>query len=155
MAVSLMPHLWYTTQAEEAAHFYAGIIPDSRVESVTALPAETPSGPPGTVKIVAMTLAGAPVLAISAGEFEPFTHAISLILACDTQAEIDRIWNGLATGGTPQQCGWLRDRYGLSWQVVPRRLGELIGGTDRASAARVATLMLTMGKIDLAAIEAA
>ena len=155
MAVTLLPQLWYAREVEEAARFYAGIIPDSRVDSVTALPAETPSGPPGTVKIVRMTLAGAPVVAFSAGGIEPFTHAISLTLSCDTQAEIDRIWDGLLEGGTPLQCGWLRDRYGLSWQIVPRRLAELIDGPDRERAGRAAAVMLAMVKLDLAAIEAA
>lgn len=150
-----MPQLWYAKEAEEAARFYAGIIPDSRVDAVTALPVETPSGPPGSVKIVRMTLAGAPMVAFSAGAFESFNHAISLTLSCDTQAEIDQIWDGLLEGGTAEQCGWLRDRYGLSWQIVPRRLAELVGGPDRERAARATTAMLGMVKLDLALIEAA
>lgn len=155
MAVTLVPHLWYAQEAEEAARFYAAIIPDSRVDSVTALPAETPSGPPGSVKIVRMTLAGAPIVVFSAGAFEPFTHAISLSLFCDTQEEIDRIWDGLLEGGTAEQCGWLRDRYGLCWQIVPRRLAELVDGPDRERAARATVAMLNMVKLDLAALEAA
>ncbi len=155
MAVSLSPCLWYAERAEEAARFYAGLIPDSRVDAVFTLPAETPSGPVGSVQIVEMTLAGAPVVAMTAKPLESFNHAISLVLTCDTQAEIDRLWEGLLAGGTAEACGWLRDRYGLSWQIMPRRLLELIGGPDRDRAARVAAAMLGMVKLDLAALEAA
>ena len=155
MAVSFGPCLWYAEEAEAAARFYAGLIPDSRVEAVYALPVETPSGPPGSVQVVEMTLAGRRVLAMAAKPMDRFNHAISLTLACDTQAELDRIWDGLLEGGTAEACGWLRDRYGVSWQVMPRRLLELIGGPDRERAARVAAAMLGMVKLDLAALEAA
>ena len=116
-----MPHLWYTTQAEEAARFYAEIILGSHVDTVTVLPAETPAEPPGSVTIVAMMLAGAPVLAISAGDSSRSGTRSRWSSPCDTQAEIDRIWDRLVVGGTPQQCGWLRDGYGLCWQIVPGR----------------------------------
>ena len=155
MAVSITPHLWYAEKAEEAARFYASIIPDSRVDRVTTMPVETPAGPPGSVTVVELTLAGAPFIAMSAGPLDPFNHAVSFVLGCDTQEEIDRLWDALLDGGTPEQCGWLRDRYGVCWQVVPRRLGELMAGPDRARAARVATAMLGMVKLDLAALEAA
>ena len=155
MAVSLSPFLWYAEHAEEAARFYAGLIPDSWVEAVYTLPAETPSGPPGAVQVVEMTLAGTRVLAMTAKPLDAFNHAISLALTCDTQAELDRLWDGLLAGGTAEACGWLRDRYGLSWQIMPRRLLELIAGPDRERAARVAAAMLGMVKLDLAALEAA
>ena len=156
MAVSLRPFLWYAEKAEEAARFYAGLIPDSQVDKIWALPAETPSGPEGSVQVVEMTLAGRPVVAMTAKPMDSFNHAISLILTCDTQAELDRLWDGLLQGGgTAEACGWLRDRYGLSWQITPRRLLELIAGPDRERAARVAQAMLGMVKLDLAAIEAA
>jgi predicted 3-demethylubiquinone-9 3-methyltransferase (glyoxalase superfamily) len=92
---------------------------------------------------------------MSAGPLDPFNHAVSFVLACDTQDDIDRLWDALLEGGTPERCGWLRDRYGLCWQVVPRRLGDLMAAPDQARAARVATVMLGMVKLDLAALEAA
>ncbi|MRX49742.1 VOC family protein [Paracoccus sp. S-4012] len=154
MTVRLFPHLWYTEKAEEAARFYASVIPGSSVESVTTLAAETPSGPPGSVTVVEFTLAGQRMQAIAAGPLDPFNHAISLVLECDTQEEIDRLWDALLDGGTPEQCGWLRDRYGLAWQIVPKRLGELMAG-DRARARRVTEAMLKMVKFDIAGLEAA
>lgn len=151
----ITPCLWYTDKAEEAASFYAGLFPDSRVDSVTALPVESPSGPPGSVKVVAFTLAGHAFMAMTAGPFEPFNHAISLMVHCDDQAEVDRLWNALSEGGSIEQCGWLKDRYGVSWQIVPRRLGELMQDRDIARVKRVAEAMMKMVKIDVAALEAA
>ena len=119
------------------------------------MPVDSPPGPPGSVTVVELTLAGAPFIAMSAGPLDPFNHAVSFVLGCDSQEEIDRLWGALLDGGTAEQCGWLRDRYGLCWQVVPRRLGELMAGSDRARAARVATAMLGMVKLDLGALEAA
>ena len=155
MSIRLMPFFWYSTQAEEAAHFYASIIPDSRVDSVTTMPADSPSGPAGTVKVVEFTLAGQPVMAMSAGPMDPFNHAISIMLECDTQDEIDRLWDGLLEGGTTEACGWLRDRYGLSWQIVPKLLGEMMSEPDAAKAKRVSDAMMKMVKIDIAALEKA
>ena len=155
MAVSITPHLWYAEKALEAARFYASIIPDSRVDRVTTMPVDSPAGPPGSVTVVELTLAGAPFIAMSAGPLDPFNHAVSFVLGCDNQEEINRLWDALLDGGTAEQCGWLRDRYGVCWQVVPRRLGELMAGPDRARAARVATAMLGMVKLDLGALEAA
>ena len=150
MAVSITPHLWYAEKALEAARFYASIIPDSRVDRVTTMPVDSPAGPPGSVTVVELTLAGAPFIAMSAGPLDPFNHAVSFVLGCDTQEEVDRLWDALLDGGAAEQCGWLRDRYGVCWQVVPKRLGELMAGPDRARAARVATAMLGMVKLDLA-----
>lgn len=156
MSVTFAPHLWYTADAEEAAHFYASVIPRSSVDRVTYLPVETPSGPAGSVAVVEFTLAGAPVMAISAGLHDPFNDAISLMLLCDTQAEIDAMWDGLLEGGgAPVQCGWLKDRYGVSWQIAPRALGEMMADADRMKAARVASAMMRMVKFDIAALEAA
>ncbi|MBX6333405.1 MAG: VOC family protein [Gemmatimonadaceae bacterium] len=152
----ITPFLWYATEAEEAARFYASIFPDSRVTRVTTLPSESPSGPPGSVKVVSFELFGQPFTAMSAGPLDPFNHAISLLVTCEDQAEIDRYWDGLlAGGGTPEQCGWLRDRYGLCWQIVPARLGELMSDPDRVRAKRVSDAMLKMVKFDIAALEAA
>lgn len=156
MSVSFVPNLWYSQHAEDAARFYVSVVPRSSIERVTALPAKTPSGPAGSVSVVEFTLAGAPVMAISAGPHHPFNDAISLMLRCDTQGEIDALWNGLLEdGGTTVQCGWLRDRYGVSWQITPRCLAEMIADPDRGRAARVTNAMLAMVKFDIAALQAA
>jgi predicted 3-demethylubiquinone-9 3-methyltransferase (glyoxalase superfamily) len=151
----ITPHLWYAREAEEAARFYAGIFPDSRVERVTALPVASPSGPPGSVKIVEFALFGQPFMAISAGPLDAFNHAVSFVVNCDTQDEVDRYWNALLDGGRAEQCGWLKDKFGLSWQIVPKRLGELMTDPDRAKAARAAEAMMKMVKLDIAGLEAA
>ena len=152
---TITPHLWYSKEAEEAANFYASIFPDSRVDRVTALPSDSPSGPAGSVKVVEFTLLGQPFMAISAGPLDPFNHSISFMVNCDTQAEIDRYWDALLQGGSPEQCGWLRDRYGLSWQIVPTVLGELMADPDREKAKRVSEAMLKMVKFDIAELERA
>jgi predicted 3-demethylubiquinone-9 3-methyltransferase (glyoxalase superfamily) len=152
----ITPFLWYASEAEEAAHFYASIFPNSRVTRVTTLPSESPSGPPGSVKVVEFELFGQQFTAMSAGQLDPFNHAISLVVTCEDQAEIDRYWNGLlAGGGTPEACGWLRDRYGLSWQITPAVMGEMMADPDRERARRATDAMLKMVKFDLAALEAA
>jgi len=151
----IIPSLWYNTQAEEAAKFYASILPNSKVDSVTSLPAESPSGPAGSVKIVEFTLLGQPFFAMSAGPLDDFNHSISFQVECESQAEIDRLWDALGAGGTIEQCGWLRDRYGLCWQIVPKVLGEMMKDTDRARAKRVAEAMLKMVKLDIAGLQRA
>jgi predicted 3-demethylubiquinone-9 3-methyltransferase (glyoxalase superfamily) len=153
--LKIVPHLWYAREAAEAAHFYAAIFPDSRVGAVTSLPADSPSGPAGSVEVVEFTLAGQPFMAISAGPLDAFNHAISFVVECDDQAELDRYWAALGAGGTIEACGWLRDRYGLSWQIVPRALGEMMKAPDRAAARRAAEAMLRMKKLDIAALERA
>lgn len=152
----IVPHLWYTSEAEEAARFYAAIFPDSRVDSVTELPADSPSGPAGSVKLVEFTLAGQPFMAISAGPLDPFNHAISFMVECDDQAEIDRYWEALlAGGGQPQACGWLIDRFGVRWQIVPSAMDALMRTGDPARAKRVTDAMLQMVKFDLDALRRA
>jgi predicted 3-demethylubiquinone-9 3-methyltransferase (glyoxalase superfamily) len=152
----ITPFLWYSKEAEEAAAFYASVFPNSRVTRVTALPSESPSGPPGSVKVVEFELFGQAFTAMSAGPLDPFNHAVSFVVSCDDQGELDRYWNALlGHGGRAEQCGWLKDRYGLSWQIVPRAMGELTGGTDPAGAKRAADAMMKMVKIDIAALEAA
>ena len=151
----ITPFLWYSQEAEEAARFYASIFPDSRVVRVTALPSESPSGPPDSVKVVEFVLFGQAFVAMSAGPLDPFNHAISFVVNCDNQAELDRYWNALLEGGSPEQCGWLKDRYGLSWQIVPSALGKMMGDADRAKAKRASDAMLKMVKIDIAALESA
>ncbi|HEX7272065.1 MAG TPA: VOC family protein [Casimicrobiaceae bacterium] len=151
----ITPFLWYSKEAEEAAAFYVSIFPDSRVARVTAFPSESPSGPPGSVKVVEFVLFGQPFVAMSAGPLDQFNHAVSFVVNCDDQAELDRYWNALLAGGTAEQCGWLKDRYGLSWQIVPRVLGEMMSSTDRARAKRASDAMMKMVKIDIAALKAA
>jgi predicted 3-demethylubiquinone-9 3-methyltransferase (glyoxalase superfamily) len=152
----IFTHLWYATEAEEAARFYASIFPDSRVERVTPLRSETPSGPPGSVKVVDFTLLGRRFQAISAGPHHEFNDAISIVVLCDDQAELDRYWNALLEGGgKPQACGWLIDRFGLRWQIVPARLDEMMSDQDPARSKRVTDAMLQMVKLDIAALEKA
>ena len=152
----IFPHLWYAKGAEEAAKFYASIFPNSRVDRVTSLPAESPSGPAGSVKVVDFTLFGQHFQAMTAGPHHDFNDAISIVVLCDDQAELDRYWNALlAGGGKPQACGWLMDRFGLRWQIVPQRLGEMISDGDATRAKRVAEAMLKMVKLDIASLEKA
>ena len=143
------PCLWYAEKAEEAARFYVSLIPDSRIDSVTPLPADSPSGPAGSVQVVGFTLAGRPYMAMSAGPLDPFNHAVSFMIECDDQAEVDRLWDALSEGGTVERCGWLKDRYGVSWQIVPKALGQMMKDKDRTKARRVAEAMLKMVKLDV------
>jgi len=151
----ITPFLWYSKEAEQAAAFYASIFPDSRVTRVTALPSESPSGPPGSVKIVEFVLCGQSFTAMTAGPLDPFNHAVSFVVNCDDQAEVDRYWNALLGGGSAEQCGWLKDRFGFSWQIVPTVLFEMMASTDRAKAKRASDAMMKMVKIDIAALRAA
>lgn len=138
----------------EAAQFYASVFPDSSVDRVSQIPSDSPSGPAGTVDVVEFTLFGQAFMAISAGPLDDFNHRVSFIVKCDSQDEVDRYWNALVEGGTPEACGWLRDRYGLSWQITPTVLGEMMNDPDPARAKRVSDAVLTMVKIDLAALQA-
>jgi predicted 3-demethylubiquinone-9 3-methyltransferase (glyoxalase superfamily) len=149
-------HLWYAKEAEEAARFYTSIFPDSRVDRVTPLMSESPSGPPGSVKVVDFTLFGQPFQAMSAGPHHEFNDAISIVVSCDDQAELDRYWDALlAGGGKPQACGWLIDKFGLRWQIVPAILDELMRDKDAARSKRVTDAMLKMVKLDIAALQKA
>ena len=148
-------HLWFERDMEAAVRFYTSLIPGSSMGWISAVPADNPSGPAGSVKIAAFTLGDQRYMAIEAGPLDPFNHAFSIIVECDDQAEIDRLWDALKEGGSIEHCGWLRDRWGLSWQVTPRRLGELMGDPDRAKAKRVTEAMLKMVKFDIAGLEAA
>ena len=142
--------------AEEAARFYASIFPDSRVERVTAMQSESPSGPPGSVKVVDFTLLGQRFQAMSAGRHHEFNDAISIVVACDDQAELDRYWNALIeNGGQAQACGWLTDRYGLRWQIVPATLDDMMADPDPKRSRRVTDAMLKMIKLDIATLEQA
>ena len=152
----IVPSLWYAKEAEEAARFYTSIFPESRIESVTALAAESPSGPPGSVKVVRFTLFGQDFMAMSAGPHHDFNDALSFSVMCTTQAEIDRYWNAIKeNGGTPTACGWINDKYGVRWQITAKQLGEWIGDKDQAKAKRVAEEMMKQVKLDIAKLEAA
>jgi predicted 3-demethylubiquinone-9 3-methyltransferase (glyoxalase superfamily) len=151
----IIPFLWYSAEAEQAAAYYASVFPDSRVLRVTALPSESPSGSAGSVKIVEFELFGQAFTAMSAGPFDAFNHAVSFVVNCDDQTEIDRYWNALLDGGAAEQCGWLKDRFGLSWQIVPSVLAKMIADPDRVKSARAAGAMMKMVKLDIAALEAA
>ena len=155
MKAKIYTHLWYAKDADQAAQFYASIFPDSKVERVWALPLESPSGPPGSVKIVDFVLFGQRFQAMTAGPHHDFNDAISLVVECADQAELDRYWNALLAGGKAQACGWLIDKYGLRWQIVPAALDRLMKDGDEASAKRVGEAILKMVKLDLAALEAA
>ena len=152
----IVPNLWYASEAEEAARFYASVFPDSRVERVSALQADSPSGPAGSVSVVEFTLFGQAFIAFNAGPHDAFNDAVSLMVKCDSQAEIDRYWNAiLENGGKPQACGWIIDRYGLRWQIVPTALGGMMADPDAAKASRAAAEMLKQVKFDIAKLEAA
>lgn len=152
----IVPHLWYTKDAKEAAELYASIFPDSRVDRVVTLPAESPSGPAGSVYVVEFTLFGQPFMSIAAGPHHDFNDAISFVINCDTQAELDKYWNAiLENGGKPQACGWIIDRYGVRWQIQPTALGEWMADKDQAKAKRVSEEMLKQVKFDIAKLQAA
>lgn len=142
-------------QAEEAANFYVTLLPDSRIDRVFRSPVDTPSGKAGTVLTVEFTLAGAQYLALNYGPDAAFNESVSFMIYCDTQDEVDRLWSKLADGGREIACGWLRDRWGLTWQITPRRLIELINDPDRSRAKRAMEAMMQMVKIDIATIERA
>jgi predicted 3-demethylubiquinone-9 3-methyltransferase (glyoxalase superfamily) len=149
------PFLAFDGQAEEAARFYVSLLPDSRIERVTRSPIDTPGGPAGTVLIVEFTLAGNQFVAMNAPDFS-FTEAVSFMIACADQAETDRLWTALtANGGAGVACGWLKDRWGVSWQITPTRLLELVKDPDPARARRAMEAMIKMVKIDIAKIEQA
>jgi predicted 3-demethylubiquinone-9 3-methyltransferase (glyoxalase superfamily) len=151
----ISPCLWFDGEAEEAARFYVSLLPDSRIDKVQRNVMDSPGGKAGTVLIVAFTLAGQSYLALNGGTRFEYTHAISFAIDCADQAEVDRLWEALAEGGSVEQCGWLKDRYGVSWQIVPRVLPQLLGDPDPAKAQRVMQAMLKMVKIDIAGLKAA
>jgi predicted 3-demethylubiquinone-9 3-methyltransferase (glyoxalase superfamily) len=119
------------------------------------MPSESPSGPPGSVKVVEFLLFGQTFVAMSAGQMDPFNHAVSFVVNCETQAEIDKYWNALLEGGSPEACGWLKDRYGVSWQITPTVMAEMMGDKDIAKAKRATDAMLKMVKFDIATLKAA
>ncbi|ADO68160.1 VOC family protein [Stigmatella aurantiaca] len=152
----ITPCLWFNGQAEEAANFYVSLLPHSRVDRVVRSPADNPSTRAGDVLTVEFTLAGQPYIGLNGGPQFPFTEAVSFSIDCEDQAEVDRLWEVLVQGGGSHgPCGWLKDRYGLSWQIVPRALTKMLRDADREAAGRAMQAMMKMGKIDIAGIERA
>jgi predicted 3-demethylubiquinone-9 3-methyltransferase (glyoxalase superfamily) len=150
----ITPFLWFDGQAEEAANFYVSIFPNSKVSS-TSRYGEAGPGPKGSVMTIAFNLDGLSFTALNGGPMFKFTEAISLVVHCETQAEVDHYWDKLSAGGQQVQCGWLKDRYGLSWQIVPDALIELVQDKDPAKSQRVMAAMMQMKKIDIAGLKAA
>lgn len=151
---AITPTLWFDGNAEDAAAFYVGIFPDSRIDAVIRSPADNPSTAKGEVVVVEFTLDGRPFAGINGGPQFPFTEAVSFEIECVDQDEVDRYWALLtADGGSPGRCGWCKDRFGLSWQVTPVRLHEMFASPDREAAERATKAMLGMDKIDVAFLE--
>ncbi|MEM9404186.1 MAG: VOC family protein [Pseudomonadota bacterium] len=152
----ITPNLWFDGDAEAAASFYVSLFPDSRIDHVVRSPADNPSTDKGEVVVVEFTLAGRPYVGINGGPQYAFTEAVSFAIECEDQAELDRYWDQLTSnGGSVTQCGWCKDRFGLSWQVTPKRLRELLASPDSAAAERAMQAMLGMEKIDIEALERA
>jgi len=151
----IVPFLWFDNQAEEAANFYASIFDNSKILEISRY-GEAGPGSAGTAMVVNFQLAGQEFSALNGGPQFKFTEAISLVVNCESQAEVDYFWEKLtADGGEESQCGWLKDKYGLSWQIVPTALGSIIGGPDPAGAQRAVQAMLAMRKLDIARLQEA
>ncbi|MCC4294444.1 VOC family protein [Brevundimonas aurantiaca] len=156
MADKIVPCLWFDGEAEAATAFYVSLLPDSRITAVNRSPVDTPSGPAGSVLTVQFVLAGREYLALNGGPNFRFTEAVSFMVMTEDQAETDRLWDALtADGGRENACGWLKDRWGLSWQITPRRLVELTTDPDPARAKAAMQAMMDMIKIDVAALDRA
>ena len=151
----ITPCLWFDGNAEEAANFYASILPDSRVDAVQRAPGDYPSGKEGDALVVEFTLAGQKFTGLNGGPNFKFNEAVSFQIDCKDQAECDRYTNALSAVPESEQCGWVKDRFGLSWQIVPARLTQLLADPDRDRARRAFEAMMTMKRIDIAAIERA
>jgi len=152
----ISPFLWFDDQAMEAAEFYVSVFPDSEILGVTHVQVQAPSGPPpGGVQTVRFRLSGEEFTALNGGPLFEFTEAVSFVANCATQAEADDIWNKLTAEGQPVQCGWLKDKFGLSWQVVPEGLYALLGSPDTAASQRATAAMLGQIKLDLDEIQRA
>jgi predicted 3-demethylubiquinone-9 3-methyltransferase (glyoxalase superfamily) len=150
----ITPFLWFDTEAEQAAELYTSVFPDSSIDEVSRY-GEAGPGEPGTAMSVNFRLDGSPFIALNGGPMFTFTEAISFVITCKTQEEVDHYWESLSAGGEKGQCGWLKDRFGLSWQVVPTALGELLSAAEGEQAMRVTQAMLQMTKLEIAGLQAA
>ena len=155
MIQKVTPFLWFDGEAEHAARLYVSLLPDSRIEKVTRSPVDTPSGQAGMALTVEFTLAGRQFIGLNGGPQYRFTEAFSLQIVCEDQGEVDRLWSALSDGGSEGRCGWLKDRWGMSWQVVPRRLHELLGDGNPDRARRAMQAMLRMSKLSIAELDRA
>ena len=152
----LTPCLWFDGNAEEAARFWCGLLPDSRITTMSRAPTDNPSTPEGAVLTVEFELMGRPFVGLNGGPQFSFSEAVSLMVPCETQAEVDRLWAALlADGGRESRCGWLKDRFGMAWQIVPARMLEILRAGEPEGRRRAFAAMMTMTKFDLAAIERA
>ena len=151
----ISPCLWFNGEAEEAANLYVSLLPDSRIEKIQRNPMDRAGAKAGAVLVVEFTLAGQRFMALNGGKPFDFTHAISFKIDCADQAEVDRLWDALSDGGSVEQCGWLKDRYGVSWQIVPTALVQYLGGPDPAGAQRAMQAMMGMVKLDIAGLKRA
>ena len=154
-SMPITPCLWFDGQAEEAAKFYVSLFPDSKIDQVAKAPADYPSGKKGDVLAVEFTLAGQKFSGLNGGPNFKFNEAISFTIPCEDQAEVDRFWLALSAVPAAEQCGWVKDRFGLSWQIVPKVLVRLLADPDRAKAGRVMEAMLQMKKLDIAGLQRA
>ena len=150
----ITPFLWFNSNAEEAANFYASVFKNSKVKAVTRYSGAGP-GPKGSVMTVSFELDGQEFTALNGGPQFAFTEALSFVVHCDTQQDVDYYWDKLTAGGQESQCGWLKDKYGLSWQIVPKALPRLLQQTDPKKAQRVMQALLQMKKLDIGALERA
>ena len=150
----ITPFLWFDDNAEDAVNFYTSIFKDSKIENISHYGDEGP-GPAGSVMMANFKLNGQDFMVLNGGPEFTFSEAISFFVSCETQAEVDYYWDRLSEGGETQQCGWLKDKFGLSWQIVPTALGELMGDKDPEKAGRVMQAMLKMVKIDIAGLQQA
>jgi predicted 3-demethylubiquinone-9 3-methyltransferase (glyoxalase superfamily) len=152
----IAPCLWFADEAEDAAKFYVSLLPDSRIDKVQKSPSDYPGGKAGNVLVVQFTLAGQEYMALNGGIRFEYTNAISFKIDCADQAEVDHLWGGLTQGGgSPGQCGWLKDRYGVAWQIVPSIMPGLLGGSECAGSRRAMAAMMKMGKLDIATLQKA
>jgi len=153
----ITPCLWLNYNAEKAAKFYITLLPDSRIHEIVLAPADNPSTPKGAPILVKFTLGGQPFIGLNGGPLFKFTEAVSFTIDCDDQAEVDRLWDTLISdGGKPKECGWLEGRFGLSWQIIPKILPQLMSDPkDPARGQRVMQAMMQMGKLDIAKLSAA
>jgi len=152
----IAPCLWFNGEAEEAANFYVSLLPNSKIDTVQKNMVDSPAGKAGSVLVVTFTLAGQSFMALNGGTRFDYTQAVSFKIDCEDQEEVDRLWDGLAAnGGQPNRCGWLRDRYGVHWNIVPTALPKYLGGENREGAARAMQAMLGMVKLDIEALRRA
>jgi predicted 3-demethylubiquinone-9 3-methyltransferase (glyoxalase superfamily) len=151
---TVIPCLWFDSQAEEAANYYVSIFPDSRVKNIVRMPPGGP-GPEGTALVVEFEVGGLPVTALNGGPVFQFNEAISLTVDCRDQAEVDEYWRKLSEGGQPGQCGWLKDRYGLSWQIVPSVLPKLMSSGEPQRVGRVMQALMQMTRLEIEKLQAA